>query len=163
MNNIAAQQYQCRHANIEDIDALLKIEDCCFTSDKISRRSFRRFIINQQSVFLLCCNQQHIVGYLLIIFHRGTRIARLYSMAVLAEYRGLGISQHLLNKGENLAIQKGSLYLRLEVNSTNHIAIALYKKLHFREFALIKNYYEDQSDAIRMQKMYSTLFAQISP
>jgi ribosomal protein S18 acetylase RimI-like enzyme len=150
--NIIADNLQYRPASIEDIDALITIEDKCFSSDKLSRRSFRRFITNKQSTFLICCHQSKVIGYLLIVFHRGTRLARLYSMAVLNDYRGLGISTKLLKDAENLAIDKGALYLRLEVNTTNYIAIALYKKLYFREFALIEHYYEDQSDAIRMQK-----------
>lgn len=150
--DITADKFQYRPANINDIDALIAIEDGCFSSDKLSRRSFKRFIINQQSIVLVCFKQQEIVAYLLIVFHRGTRLARLYSMAVLNEYRGLGLSKQLLTTGESLAIEKGALYLRLEVNSTNHVAIALYNKLNFREFAFIENYYEDQSDAIRMQK-----------
>lgn len=152
MINITAEQCQYRQANLEDIEGLIDIEEKCFSSDKLSRRSFRRFIVNQQSIFLICFHDDKVVGYLLIVFHRGTRLARLYSMAVLNEYRGLGISQKLLKDGENFAIEKGALYLRLEVNSTNHIAIALYKKLNFREFAFIEHYYEDKSDAIRMQK-----------
>lgn len=150
--DITADKFQYRPANINDIDALITLEEACFSSDKLSRRSFKRFIVNQQSIVHVCFKQEKIVAYLLIVFHRGTRLARLYSMAVLSDYRGLGLSKKLLDAGENLALDKGALYLRLEVNSTNHVAIALYKKLNYREFAFIKNYYEDKSDAIRMQK-----------
>lgn len=138
--------------SISHLDALITLEHTCFTSDQISRRSFKRFIHNKQSVFLVAVANDEIVGYLLTIFYRGTLLARLYSMAVSPDFRGKGIARTLMEQGEIAAQEKGALYYRLEVNTQNTSAINLYHALGFKEFKLIKHYYEDLSDAMRMQK-----------
>lgn len=139
-------------ASLTHVDALISLENTCFSSDKLSRRSFKRFITNAQSVFLVALMDDVVAGYLLTIFHRGTRLARLYSMAVSPQYQGRGIARLLMIKGELAAEEKGAHYYRLEVNTENTLAIHLYHSLGFKEFKLIKQYYQDHSDALRMQK-----------
>ena len=142
-----------RRADVADLPALLNIEQACFSGDRLSRRSFKRFISNQQAVFLVAdCNGQ-VGGYILVLFHLGTRLARLYSIAVLPEHRGLGLAAGLMREAELQAVQHGALFLRLEVSLSNHNAIQLYRKNGYREFGKIKDYYEDHSDALRMQKV----------
>ena len=85
-------------ASLTHLDALISLENTCFSSDKLSRRSFKRFITNAQSVFFVVLMADKVVGYLLTIFHRGTRLARLYSMAVSPQYRGRGIARSLMKK-----------------------------------------------------------------
>ncbi|MCW8955736.1 MAG: GNAT family N-acetyltransferase/peptidase C39 family protein [Gammaproteobacteria bacterium] len=139
-------------ASLAHLDLLVELEQQCFTSDQLSRRSMRRFLRSDQSVFLLALQQEKVVGYLLIIFHRGTRLARLYSIAVGPEWRGQGVARKLMEAGEEEAQCRGALYFRLEVNNTNLNAISLYHSLGFREFGLLQDYYDDHSDALRMQK-----------
>ena len=43
--------------------------------------------------------------------------------------------------------------MRLEVSEDNKGAIALYQRLGFSQFGMYNEYYEDKSDAIRMQKV----------
>lgn len=141
----------CR-ATVEHLDLLLDLEEKCFTGDKLSRRSMRRFLLSEQSVFRVAMVDDKCVGYLLIIFYRGTRLARLYSIAVNPDWRGQGIARQLMLSGEHEAQQQGALYFRLEVNNTNESAIKLYESLGFIKFGFIQDYYEDHSDALRLQK-----------
>ncbi len=144
--------YEVLSATLDDLESLLEIEDSCFNVDRLSRRSMRRFILSDQSVFLVAKNNQELIAYCLIIFHRGTRLARLYSIAVKELYRGEGVARKLITMGENEARSRGAFNLRLEVANSNVAAVALYQSLGFREFGLLQNYYEDHSDALRMQK-----------
>lgn len=139
-------------ATLAHLDLLVELEPKCFSTDQLSRRSMRRFLRSEQSVFLVALQQEICVGYLLVIFHRGTRLARLYSIAVDPQWRGQGIARKLINKGEEEAQRRGALYYRLEVNNTNESAIGLYHTLGFKEFGLLQDYYDDHSDALRMQK-----------
>jgi ribosomal protein S18 acetylase RimI-like enzyme len=139
-------------ATLDQLEALLALEQQSFTSDRLSRRSMRRFLLNEQSIFLAATCAQTLAGYLLIIFHRGTRLARLYSVAIDPQFRGKGIARLLMKEGEQQAKLRGALYIRLEVNNRNENAIALYTSLGFHKFGLLRNYYEDHSDALRMQK-----------
>lgn len=139
-------------ATLAQLDSLLELEQQCFSTDRLSRRSMRRFLSSEHSVFMAAMADTECVGYLLIIFHRGTRLARLYSIAVHPQHQGRGIARQLMNSGEAEAQRRGALYFRLEVNNKNTSAIKLYQSLGFKEFGYLQDYYEDHSDALRMQK-----------
>lgn len=139
-------------ATAADLDELVALEQRCFESDRLSRRSFRRWIDGDQCVFLLARDGQRLAGYILVLFHRGTRLARIYSLAVDPDYRGRGLARRLIAAGEEGARASGRFYMRLEVSSQNRNAIALYETLGYKQFGLYQDYYEDHSDALRYQK-----------
>ncbi len=139
-------------AKQDDLQSLIDLENRCFETDRLSRRSFRYWLSNEQCVFLTAHIQQQLVGYILIIYHRGTRLARLYSITIDPKFRGKGIAGTLMLAGEERAQRDGRLYMRLEVNIDNHTAIGLYERQGYKRFGLYHDYYEDHSDALRMQK-----------
>jgi len=83
--------FNYRVAELEDLNALLHIEKSCFESDALNKRSFRRWIQAEHGILLLVENTDGIVGYGLVWCHKGTRLARLYSLAVLPGLRGQGL------------------------------------------------------------------------
>ncbi|MDD4905707.1 MAG: GNAT family N-acetyltransferase/peptidase C39 family protein [Methylobacter tundripaludum] len=93
-----------------------------------------------------------VVGYVLIIYHPGTRLARVYSLAVAPAQRGTGVAKLLMTAGEQAASDAGRLYLRLEVSVDNTPAIKLYQTLGYQKFGIYRDYYEDHKDALRYQK-----------
>jgi len=141
-----------REAEKQDIDGLVTLEERCFRTDRISRRSFRRWLQSDHRTFTVATDNGVVVGYCLIIFFRGTTLARLYSIAVSPDYRGRGIAEKLIREGEQQAKLAGRLYLRLEVDTQNAGAIRLYEKMGYRPFGIYHEYYEDSHDALRMQK-----------
>ncbi len=141
-----------RSANLEDVDALILLENECFQTDRISRRSFRYFIQRGQSLFILIDGKGVAVGYVLTTFRRGTSIARIYSIAVAASARNLGLGRSLLEAAETIAVEKDCIALRLEVHPDNFKAINLYKKFGYQQFGRYLDYYDDHSDAVRLQK-----------
>ena len=92
-----------------------------------------------------------LAAYLLILFHRGTALARIYSIAVDPNFRGQGLGEFLMQQAEVLALDAGCTALRLEVRTDNTGAIALYGRLGYRKFGQYADYYEDHSDALRFQ------------
>ena len=141
-----------RKAVLSDLGELLRLESAAFSSDRLSRRSFRRWLKHAGCVFLVSEDGDALSGYILIILRRGTRLARLYSLAVDPASRGRGIASSLIARGEEDARDEGALYLRLEVAGNNTAAIALYQKLGYSQFGLYRDYYEDHSDALRLEK-----------
>ncbi|MEI4551694.1 ribosomal protein S18-alanine N-acetyltransferase [Pseudoalteromonas spongiae] len=141
-----------RDAVSNDLTALLAIENRCFDSDKISQRSFKRYLVSEHSKLLVAENDDLVVGYVLIWLHKGTRLGRIYSLAVLPEMRGKGIAEQLLTAIESVAKAHKRFYIRLEVAAKNQAAINLYEKLGYRVFGRFAAYYADSSDALRMQK-----------
>ncbi|MDX1400065.1 MAG: peptidase C39 family protein, partial [Oceanospirillum sp.] len=88
----------------------------------------------------------------LLLFRRGTGLARLYSIAVSPSHQGQGIAGVLLETLEQEAAERHQVFMRLEVRQDNLTAIALYEKRGYRRFGMIKDYYEDGQAALRMEK-----------
>lgn len=148
----AAAMLSIRNASLSDAPTLVALEHKCFTADRISLRSFKRFITEKRSDLLLVERDNKILGYFLLIYRRGTSLARLYSLAVDPDCRKQGIAEFLMLEAEKTAASRRCVLLRLEVRYDNTAAIRLYQKLNYQEFAVKHDFYEDHSDAICMQK-----------
>ncbi|MFC6673718.1 peptidase C39 family protein [Marinobacterium aestuariivivens] len=141
-----------RPATAADIDALLQIERQCFTSDRLSRRSFQRLIRQGHASLLIAFSADRPAGYALALYRSGTRLARLYSLAVVPQCRGRGIARKLLQDSEQAAREQYCIFMRLEVNVGNSAAIAVYRKAGYHPIGTISEYYEDGGDALKMEK-----------
>ncbi len=158
-----------RPALLADLDQLVALEKTCFDTDQLSRRSFKHWITTEHRALLVAEQTIEsgrigslpiatlppslaVVGYVLIIYHPGTRLARVYSLAVTPAQRGTGVAKLLMTAGEQAASDAGRLYLRLEVSVDNTPAIKLYQTLGYQKFGIYRDYYEDHKDALRYQK-----------
>lgn len=141
-----------RPAQVSDINALTVLEKQSFLTDRLSRRSFKNWVTADHAALLVAELAGPLVGYVLIIYYPGTRLARVYSIAVSEQARGLGIARSLMATAEQTAREEGRLYLRLEVSVENHAAIRLYESLGFQQFGFYPDYYGDHGDALRYQK-----------
>lgn len=143
---------QIRQANSKDLAALVALEEACFETDRLSIRSFKHYLKSTKSMMLVAQNDNAFLGYGLVLMRKGTRLARLYSIAVSQHARGLGVGKLLLSHLEQAAMDSDKLFMRLEVACNNHSAIRLYEDAGYRSFGLYENYYGDEQDALRMQK-----------
>ena len=141
-----------RPASSDDIEPLFALENNAFRGDRLSRRRLQHWLKAANGILLVCESSDQVVGYGLVILHKGTRLARLYSLAVSAEARGLGVGKKILSALEQASSKQGRLFMRLEVAKNNHVAIKLYESMGYRVFDEYTDYYEDHSDALRMQK-----------
>jgi ribosomal protein S18 acetylase RimI-like enzyme len=148
----SANELMVRPAQSADLEGLVALENASFATDKLSRRSFRHWLSSEHRALLLAEWAGLVAGYILIIYHPGTRLARIYSLAVAPQLRGNGIAKTLMLAGEQAARDDGRLYLRLEVSVDNAPAIRLYESLGFQKFGLYRDYYQDHKDALRYQK-----------
>jgi ribosomal protein S18 acetylase RimI-like enzyme/predicted double-glycine peptidase len=141
-----------REVGPEDLDTLVALEETAFSTDRLSRRSFRHWIASTSRAFLVASVDGTLAGYILVIYHTGTRLARLYSIATDPRFRGRGVARRLIEAGEQAASDSGRFIMRLEVGAENRGAIRLYESLGYTRFGVYHDYYDDHSDAIRMQK-----------
>lgn len=146
------QSITIRPAKPDDLCGLVELEDACFSSDRLSLRRFKYWLKAEHCIFKVIMVEGNLAGYGLVLLHKGTRLARLYSMAVSSTFRDRGLAQQLLTDLESEAVAEGRLFMRLEVSENNTSAIGLYRKLGYKAFGEYENYYQDQSDALRMQK-----------
>lgn len=148
----SGQPVRIRPADLGDLESLLRLEEQSFPGDRISRRSFRRFLQGGNDHLLVADATEGVVGYILLLRRQGTRLARIYSICVQAACRGRGLAEQLIRAGEDAVLTAGSAYVRLEVRRDNETAIRLYRRLGYRIFDAIPDYYEDGAEALRLEK-----------
>ncbi len=141
-----------RDARLSDLNALVAVEERCFSSDRFSRRQFRYLITRAQGRLLVDERRSKLIGYVLVLFRRGTSLARLYSIAVDPRARGKGAGRDLLEAAEKAAVEADCAYLRLEVRPDNAESIRLYRSAGFRKLGELSDYYEDGMGALRYEK-----------
>ncbi|MCQ2990139.1 GNAT family N-acetyltransferase/peptidase C39 family protein [Pseudomonas tremae] len=141
-----------RGAVAGDVDALLVLEDSCFEGDRLTARSFQWMIRRANACLIVAEHAGQLAGYALVLFHRGTSLGRLYSLAIADSARGLGLGKQLLQRAEQQAVERDCAYLRLEVRPDNAAAIALYERSGYRRFAQVDDYYQDHAPALRYEK-----------
>lgn len=146
-------QTQLVPAQRQHLDALERIEQASFTTDRISRRSFRRFIDQGIGDFQVLLADQEVVGYYIVLYRQATQLARLYSLAVEPQFRRRGYGRLLLNAAEHDADERHCLFMRLEVKIDNAVALALYHQAGYYDMEIRPEYYEDDSDAVVLQKL----------
>ncbi|HKY94980.1 MAG TPA: GNAT family N-acetyltransferase [Kiloniellales bacterium] len=142
-----------RRAEGRDLDGLVRLEQRCFDLDRLSRRSLRHFLMRGRSALLVTeRGPGELAGYALVVFRRGSRVARLYSIAVDPAERRRGLGGRLLQAAEAAAAAAGASELRLEVRADNRAAIAAYENAGYERIGRYADYYEDRADALRLAK-----------
>ncbi|WP_309084026.1 GNAT family N-acetyltransferase [Chelativorans sp.] len=141
-----------RPARASDIDTLVSIENSVFGSDRISRRAFRNHIGSKTALLLVAERNGAVAGYALSLYRKGSRPARLYSIAVADGHGSSGVGRALLAAVEKEAITRGRAAIRLEVREENARAIELYRRAGYRNFGRRDTYYEDGAAALRFEK-----------
>ncbi|GGP89473.1 GNAT family N-acetyltransferase/peptidase C39 family protein [Shewanella ulleungensis] len=141
-----------RQANLTDLPQLNTIENNAFSGDKISPRQMKRFINSPLDCLLVAEIDGTLAAYALVLFNRGTRLARLYSIAVASEFRGRNIAFELVSLCEKTVVERGFITLRLEVRNDNIAAKNLYLKMGYKVLKTLVHYYDDLADGVRMHK-----------
>lgn len=147
------QACQIRPVHRDDLDALEAIENRSFVTDRISRRSFRRFIDQRIGDFQVITVADQVIGYYIVLYRQATELARLYSLAVDPDWRRRGYGSRLLQAAEDDADARHCLFMRLEVKVDNLGAQAMYHRAGYYDMEIRPEYYEDDSDALVLQKL----------
>jgi ribosomal protein S18 acetylase RimI-like enzyme len=141
-----------RHAGLGHLDALVALENRCFATDRLSRRSFRYLLTRGNATTLVDEDRGTLRGYAMVLFHAGTALARLYSIAVDPGAQGAGIGRALLAAAEEEAIAHECVSMRSEVRKDNDASIALFTRFGYRRFDEVDDYYEDGMGAFRFER-----------
>src|SRR4051794_36538746 len=134
---------EIRKARASDVDDLAAIEKAVFSSDRISRRSFRLLIERETAEMLVAESDGRVAGYAIVLFRKGSGVARLYSLATSPFFSGRGIGRMLLAAAEEAAFEHDRMMLRLEVREDNLRAIGIYEQSGYRKIGREPHYYED--------------------
>jgi ribosomal protein S18 acetylase RimI-like enzyme len=148
----SAPVVHARPAEPGDLDALIDLEHRVFVTDRLSRRSLRRFLQSKSAQVVVADDGGRLAGAAVVLFRPRSSVARLYSIAVAPHLAGRGVGSMLLTAAEEAALGRDCTSIRLEVHETNHIAISRYRKSGYREFGRHARYYDDGGDALRFEK-----------
>ena len=90
-----------RRGRLRDLDALLALERAVFTTDVLSRRSFRRFLAARGATVIVAEEDGKLAGYVLVLYPPRSKLARLYSIAVAPHIGRRGVGPLLLGAAED--------------------------------------------------------------
>ena len=141
-----------REARPRDLDAIARLENESFESDRVSRRSLREFLRAPHRPLIVATIDDELAGYALVSLRKGARVLRIYSLAVDARFARRGVGRALLQACEAYARRRRREALTLEVRYDNASAIALYESCGFRQFGEHAHYYADGATALRYEK-----------
>ena len=140
------------YATLDDLPAILAIENRCFVADRLSSRSFRHLLTQGHAATLAAENAGQIQGYVLLLFSHGTSMARLYSIAVHPDHARHNVGNRLLEAAETVALERDCVSMRLEVRRDNSASLSLFRRHGYRQFKEMPDYYEDHMAALRFEK-----------
>jgi ribosomal-protein-alanine N-acetyltransferase len=132
-------------ASKEDAKIIYEIESIVFKGDAFALSKASIMYHLKCNTFFIAYEKDIALGYLLWLKRKS--YFRLYSMAVLPEYRDKKVGSKLLEFSLQTLTCKD---FSLEVKQTNEKAINLYKKFGFKIVKNLKDYYED-GDGFLMQ------------
>lgn len=144
--------YQIRPMLVEDIGAVLIVEQQSFATPWNRSAFIAELTNNQFSKYLVLEYNNKIIGYcgLWVVFDE----AQITNIAIAPEFRGRGLGKQLLSYAIELTTKLGVIKMSLEVRVSNIVAQELYKKFGFMPGGIRKNYYVDnQEDALVMWVM----------
>lgn len=152
MSNWRQSGIVIREARSRDLDAIARLEDESFETDRVSRRSLREFLRAPQRPVIAATIDDQLAGYVLVSLRKGARALRIYSLAVDARFARRGVGRALLQACEAYARRHRRDAITLEVRYDNVAAMALYESCGFHQFGEHARYYADGATALRYAK-----------
>lgn len=140
-----------RSAQRHDAAGILALESL-FPSDRLSPASVRRLLRSPSSRVWVAGRGPGLVAALILLTRRGSRVARIYSLAVHPAARGQGLARALVQRAQVYAARAGCERMVLEVRTGNRPARALYAGLGYVPAARLPGYYDDGGDGLRLQR-----------
>ena len=150
--NLSPAASNVRVANLSDRPALEALETASFAQDRIASRSWRRLLQRPSALVLVAPHGAEIAGALVLLFRRGSQVARIYSIAVAASARGAGIGPSLIDWALLVATARRCRAVRLETRLDNSRAQALFARQGFAVTGRTDGYYQDGMAALRLER-----------
>jgi [ribosomal protein S18]-alanine N-acetyltransferase len=149
MNAILKPAYRLRPMQVDDLDAVMRIEPTIY-SHPWSRGNFADSLNSGYSAWVLTMGDE-IIGYSLMMLVLDE--AHLLNISVAKAYQKQGYGRVLLEHMIDRARHYKALNMFLEVRASNIAAISLYENIGFNEMSIRRNYYpaaNGREDAILM-------------
>ena len=136
-------------ASLRDLNAILKLEQVCFTKDAWTFLDVAGTLIASDIIRYKAAYGEELAGFAAAEIRKSEQTGWIITLGVFPQYRKQGIGSALLKECEKALLP---LKIRLCVSTKNHEAIHLYKNIGYREVGIWPSYYADHCDAIVMEK-----------
>ena len=144
------QNVSYRFASMKDANSLAIIDEQIFDgSEMYNEQSFASDLQNSDKIYYVAVHKNLVVGYVLLAVVGDD--LELHKIAVLPQFRKLGIGKNLLDMASKYMKKNHYKKLFLEVRETNKNAINLYNKFGFKVLSKRENYYDDGEACLVMQ------------
>lgn len=145
--------WELRRASVDDLDALVTLEDATFPSDAWSRNLMREELTGPHRYYLVAVDADGtIVGYAGLLAPQGAGEADIQTIAVAEAFRRRGLGRVLVQSLLAEARRRGASEVLLEVRADNPSAQRLYRTFGFEGIATRPHYYQpDDVDALIMK------------
>ncbi|MDH7509055.1 MAG: N-acetyltransferase [Methanomassiliicoccales archaeon] len=142
-----------RRATVDDLHRIELIERACFDESVRYERSLLTTLLEiDEFLTIIAYINEEPVGYASAYFHESSRQGRIISIAVLPEYRKIGVGTAMIDEIERNAIARGIVKVVLEVHMMNEVALRFYKKRGFSIKGILMDYYGPGKNAFTMEK-----------
>jgi ribosomal protein S18 acetylase RimI-like enzyme len=147
------QGVSVRAATLADLADLIHLETLFPEGDRISARSWRRFMAREGCVVVASeMGAPEVLGAAVILTRKGSQTARIYSLAVDPHAQGRGVGRMLVEAAVARAQAAGCTRLSLEVRPDNAAARTLYRTCGFEDRGVMPEHYADGTAALIMDK-----------
>ena len=144
---------QIRAFHAGDLCAVYDLEQDVFGAHAYPRYFFRQAYDIFSDLFRVAENEQgEPVGYIMGALETGALDGWIVSMAVMKEYRRMGIALMLMESVLHLLSERGAHNVLLTVDPDNEEAVALYQKAGFHEIRRDDNYFGPGAARIVMRR-----------
>jgi ribosomal-protein-alanine N-acetyltransferase len=134
-----------------DFEALYRIDQACYPPGiAYTRRMLRWFLAQPGRLCLVAELHGEPVGFLVAICER--TVGHIVTIDVLERHRRRGLGTRMLVEAERRMAAAGVRTVELETATTNHAAIAFWRKHGYRTSGVLRSYYSDGQDAYGMYK-----------
>ena len=147
-----SQAIRVRRVRKEDLSGMVELENRSFEFDLFTRKQYRYLIAKANSTAFVLTVGKIISGSAIVLWRKNSTKAHLYTIAVDPALQGRGLGKRLLEVCLKEARRRGCDRFSLEVRADNKRAISLYKKAGYEITGRVVKYYEDDCDALQMEK-----------
>ncbi len=162
---LTEREFALRPFAAEDLQSVVEINRVCLPENYASF-FFLDTYNSCPDAFLVAEADRRVAGYIMCRLEHGfseikkfrfSRKGHIISVAVMPDYRRLGLGSSLTERACTALARNGAEECYLEVRTSNEQAIALYHKLNFETIRKIPHYYFDGSEAYLMAKELQNL------
>ena len=143
-----------RQATTDDLETLCNIERECFTIEAFTKEQLEYLLENPKGISLLAQIDDEIAGFIVGVIYNYSimRTGHVYTIDVLVKHRRKGVGLRLLRELEQRFVENGVEICYLETGRENVAALELYRKQGYTELNILKDFYSDEVDGIRLMK-----------